>query len=290
MSSKVIRIFLKDGEAKGLRFAEISGRTVHASIFPRQKSKEFFQFKDKNTGVIYSQRPGVYILLGSEDDKNKIYIGEGDPVLPRLQSHSRNKDFWNEAIVITSTSSDLGKTQIQYIESELIDIAKKTQGVELDNGNSPAKPNISYYDEKSVNDFIEDIKVLLSALGVDIFNSMEKQNKNIINCNEEVYEIHKKNVAARMKIVDYKYVILKGSTAVKECVASASKGLIARRESLISEGIMKLNKDGYYIFEKDYRVDSPSTASDVILGSSTNGRIEWKYGEKTLKEIDDKNM
>jgi len=39
-------------------------------------------------------------------------------------------------------------------------------------------------------------------------------------------------------------------------------------------------------FIKDYEFSSPSSASSVILGGSTNGRIEWKSKDgKTIKDL-----
>lgn len=280
---RLIRLFLVDGEGNGLRTVEISNMTIHTTLFPRQKIKAFSKREE-------SQKPGVYILLGLEDGKKKIYIGEGDPVLPRLKSHVLKKDFWNEAIVFTSKDSYITKTQIQYIESELIDIANKTQDIEMENGNSPAKPNISEVDEAEVNQFIDSIKLILSSLGIDIFNNVKDQIDVSANNDENIYTINRKNVVANMKIIDYKYVVLKGSKSVEDCVTSASKGTINRRENLIENGILKRDTDGNYIFTRDYIFNSPSTASDVILGSSTNGRIEWKYKTKTLKQIEEESF
>ena len=37
---------------------------------------------------------------------------------------------------------------------------------------------------------------------------------------------------------------------------------------------------------QDYSFDSPSTASGVLLGRTSNGRVDWKDNEgRTLKEI-----
>lgn len=46
----------------------------------------------------------IYILVGEDvsNENIKIYIGEGDPVGSRLYSHYGNKDFWTDAIVLTS--------------------------------------------------------------------------------------------------------------------------------------------------------------------------------------------
>ncbi len=49
---------------------------------------------------------------------------------------------------------------------------------------------------------------------------------------------------------------------------------------------MQAREDGEYQFTQDCSFSSPSTAADVVLGRSANGRIEWKATDgRTLKEI-----
>jgi hypothetical protein len=50
---------------------------------------------------------GVYLLLGPRPDGEGVmlYVGEGDPIRPRLESHYAQKDFWTRAIgFITATA------------------------------------------------------------------------------------------------------------------------------------------------------------------------------------------
>jgi hypothetical protein len=35
-----------------------------------------------------------------DGDGEMIYIGEGDPVKPRLENHFSNKDFWTRAVFL----------------------------------------------------------------------------------------------------------------------------------------------------------------------------------------------
>lgn len=283
-NGKLIRLFLVDGEGNGLRTVEISNMTIHTTVFPRQKLKDFIKRSE-------AEKPGVYILIGTEDNRTKVYIGEGDPVSPRLKSHSNNKEFWNEAIVFTSKDNYITKTQIQYIESELIEIARKSHNVELDNSNNPVKPNISEVDEAEVSQFIESIKLILSSLGIDIFTNIDKLYEDETKSDECTYILYSKNITAKMKILDYKYLVLKGSYAVKECTKSATNKTKNTRNLLIEDGILVEDSNReYYIFNENYIFNSPSEASDVILGSSTNGRVMWKYNGKTLKDIENESL
>lgn len=118
MEGKLIRLFLVEGIPTGLKTVEVSNMTILGTMFPRTKLNKFLERDAAN-------KPGVYILLGDsieKTDETIVYVGEGDPVSPRLKSHSINKEFWTEAIVFTSKDNYLTKTQIQYLEAEIVRI------------------------------------------------------------------------------------------------------------------------------------------------------------------------
>src|SRR3989344_390609 len=82
------------------------------------------------------------------------------------------------------------------------------------------------------------------------------------------------------------FVVYKDSTATTDI----SKAVIERNQKIIEK--LLLNKylekrnDGLYIFVKDYVFNSPSAASDIVLGNSTSGWKKWKTESgKTLEEI-----
>ncbi|WP_342559792.1 GIY-YIG nuclease family protein [Psychrobacillus sp. FSL W7-1457] len=76
------------------------------------------------------------MLFGrKDDDKEAIYIGEAEEVYTRLQSHLREKDFWNEVIVFISKDDNLNKAHIKYIENKLHEKAKVTNRYEVLIGN-----------------------------------------------------------------------------------------------------------------------------------------------------------
>ncbi|HXI11561.1 MAG TPA: DUF4357 domain-containing protein [Thermoanaerobaculia bacterium] len=57
------------------------------------------------------------------------------------------------------------------------------------------------------------------------------------------------------------------------------------RSALIANRVLNAAGDDY-VFTQDYAFTFPSTAAGVVLGRSSNGRVEWKTKEgKTLKEL-----
>lgn len=285
MSGKLIRLFLVDGKPSGLRTLEISNMTIHATIFPRPQIDQFAKRESAN-------KPGVYLLLGTDVDNAEqlvLYVGEGDPVLPRLKSHSNKKDFWTEAIVFSSKDGYLTKTQIQYLEAELYTIAKEAFRVKLDNSQCPTKPNISEVDEAEVSQFLDGIKLILASLHYDFLEPrtlIESDNTPI----SKVYELKNKKAIGKMAIMDNKYVILKGSTAVLENRKSIPPAIAKLRKDLVETGIMVNKGDGVFTFTQDATFNSPSYAAAAIVGGAANGQKMWKYENKSLKEIEEETM
>ena len=92
----------------------------------------------------------------------------------RLLSHVAQKDFWNEVVVIVSKDGNLNKAHIKYLESRLYEIAKGVNKYELNNGNSPPRTNLSEADVAEMEEFLENIKLLVYTLGYKIFEELRK--------------------------------------------------------------------------------------------------------------------
>lgn len=136
-----LRIFVIDGDPDGLRIAERSNWVGKSVIFPRSLYP-----KIKNRDEF--QQTGVYLLIGTRetDEVEMLYIGEGDPVGPRFDSHFAKKDFWNKAVFFTAGVGHLNKAHVQYLEAQLIQKAKAAKQMPLENKNEPNEPSLSEAD------------------------------------------------------------------------------------------------------------------------------------------------
>lgn len=280
MNGKLIRLFMTEGQPNGLRTVEISNMTILATFFPRTKL-------DKFTTREAAQKPGVYLLLGNdfnEPDQLVLYVGEGDPVLPRLKSHSVNKDFWTEAIVFSSKDDYLTKTQIKYLEAELYRLAKEAFQVKLDNSQVPTKPKISEVDNAEVDQFLDGIRLILLSLGIQILEPGIIPNS--IEDTQKIFELKVKNAIGKMVIKDNDYVVLKGSTAVADNRPSCPDAIKKMRKKLKDTGIITDGAGGLYTFNENVKFSSPSYAASAIVGGAANGRKLWKHGDKTLKQLE----
>ena len=113
-----IRIFVPGGDPDGVRFIDRMASTGLAISFPRS------QWPSVRARPEF-ERAGVYILSGyaSEDsDLPTLYIGQGDGVLDRINSHYETKDFWDWGFAFVTKSSDSGfnRAHITWLEHMLI--------------------------------------------------------------------------------------------------------------------------------------------------------------------------
>ena len=270
-----LRIFLADGIPEGLRLVEKSNWTGHALVCPRS------QFSTLKTRKEFS-RPGVYILTGppSSTELPTIYIGEGDPVRPRLEQHHREKDFWTSLILFSSSAENLNKAHIQYLEARLVELAKSAKRADLDNTNTPQRPNLTEPDQAEMEAFLEEMLLVYPVVGVTAFEAPKQETAAI----HRLY-LKGKGLTATGYDSPAGFVVLRGSEAVIDFVPSAHKYALALRNTLIDRGVLALQQDRY-LFTQDYTFDSPSGAAQVIQGRTANGRIEWKDATgTTLKQL-----
>lgn len=70
----------------------------------------------------------------------------------------------------------------------------------------------------------------------------------------------------------------------------AARGVAVLRDDLIQNGVLSAEGEAFR-FTQDYAFSSPSAASDLVLGGSTNGRPLWKDGAgKTLKSLQEREL
>lgn len=276
-----LRIFVADGDPDGLRIVEKSNWIGKALMFPRALLP---QVKARPELA----QTGVYLLLGPRPDGegDMLYVGEGDPILPRLQDHQAKKDFWTRAIGFTTTTAgQLNKAHVQFLESRLIALARAAKRMPLDNANQPAEPSLSEADRADMEVFLGHMLGMLPVLGVHAFEHAPKapaaKAGPVLTCKG-------KGVQATGYEASQGFVVRAGSQAVLDTVPSMAlhvRGMFDLRQELIGNGVLGL-QGGIYQFTQDYSFSSPSTAAAVVLGRSANGRIEWKAGDgRTLKEL-----
>jgi len=272
-----VRVFLPDGDPDGIKVVEKSNWTGCGLVVPRALFGEA-------KGRAEIARAGVYVLVGHEGDSPlpRIYVGEGDPIRPRLDQHAKTKDFWTHVVLFTSKDQTLNKAHVQYLEARLVALATTAKRSVLDNGNAPQLPSLSESDVAEVEGFLDDMLLCLPILGYSYFESPP----SVLPEGQELH-LKVKGLTAIGYEASQGFVVRKGSQAAKSESAAIHAYMTQIRAELIRQGVLH-DVGPVYEFTQDYTFGSPSTASGVILGRTSNGRVEWKTAEgRTLKSIQD---
>ena len=270
-----VRIFVTEGDPDRVRIVEKSDWTGNGLVFPRSLLPRVRGRPDLG-------RAGFYLLTGPGEHSQlpRVYVGEGDSVLQRIEQHARSKEFWTHAVVFTSKDQNLNKAHVQYLEARVVELAHDARRCELDNGNVPQRPQLSEPDAAYAESFLADLMRCLPVLGLSI---LEKVSEAGDRRTELILKA--KGIKAHGYEASQKFIVVKNSHAVASEVPSIHPYLSDLRRTLVDQKLFIVSDDGF-ILTQDYVFASPSTAAGVLLGRSANGRIEWKSRDgRTLKDF-----
>ncbi|MGX4738337.1 GIY-YIG nuclease family protein [Kitasatospora griseola] len=279
-----VRIFLIDGTPQGLRTVDRTGWTGTCLTFARPGYAEARQRPEV-------KRTGVYVLVGrDENDTPRLYVGEGDEVRVRLDSHHREKDFWTHGYVLTTKDDSLNKAHVRWLEARLLQIAAEAGTATLDNGTAPQLPYLSEPDQADMEWYLENALTLLPMVGIPHFEILESNSAisetavAVAAPEGPTYFLKTVLTEATGRDDPRGFTVLEGAYGRKEKKAM-SRGYEAQRDKLIADGILVEHGTEQLRLTRTHIFDSPSSAASVLSGGSKNGRDNWKdaYG-RTLKQ------
>jgi hypothetical protein len=181
-----IRLFVPDGDPKGLKIIDKMNWTGASLVFPRDILAEV-------TNRSELSKAGIYILVGlpedEEDPRTVLYIGQTDNLKQRLQNHEKEKDFWSWACVFVSTNDGLNRAHITWIEHELVRLAHKYEQAIILNGNNPSEPTLTEAEKADTRSFLHEMLQILPLVGLHafeepkIYKTKSKATKKELNNN-----------------------------------------------------------------------------------------------------------
>lgn len=281
--STLINLFLLDGKANGRLKCTINSRSGIIFRIPR---KDLSKSKDRDE----LKHDGVYFLLGEEAGREKIYVGQassrknGKGILGRLNEHDRNaeKNFWTEAIVFTTTDNSFGSTELNWFENKFCNMAIEAARYEVTNGNEPPPGNISEEKQSELEELIEFVQLILSAIGYKMFEPKKISPTPVIKSDDEIFYLSRKvkaldrTINAQMKRTPTGYKVLAGSDV---CPLDAERLSAPMKKLRHSEKVA----NGKLL--EDIEFPSPSGAAQFVLGGTADGPREWKLNGVSLKKF-----
>ena len=271
-TSKKLEIIYHNGQPDGIRSIRRHLSTMTTYVIPRPLLAE----AKKITGI---NRPGIYYLI-NENDENKIaqiYVGQTRNGVIRLDDHNRSKDFWNKAIMFLADSKTFSLDMISGLEEFAIIKAHESNRYKVENSVKP-KYEIDEYDLPSIEEVYEEIQFIMATQGYKMDNAKMSMNE------ADIFQTSRKGIIARGVYGGDKFQVLEGSEINLEKPVHLEKYNRQRKELYEKDEIVK--QGDKYILKVTLEFNTPSGASDFVLGGSTNGWVEWKNKDgKTLDEV-----
>jgi len=272
-SPKTIKLFLLEGDPTGVKKVQLSNWSGLAFVIPRNKLEVINKREELN-------KQCLYFLVGGTSISPEVYIGEAENFQKRIPQH-QSKDFWNTCIVFLAKDENLSKAHVRFLEATFVDDCRKANRAKMHNGNSPDGSKLSEEDESDMDEFKQNIKLVLSTLGYTFHEIASIADKSY-----EKYFIKAKGLEAKGIYTSEGMIVLEGSQVAKEEAPSIHEYLHNLRAEKIQEQAVS-DKGDFYEVQQKITFSSLSTAAGFVMGRSANGWNEWKNIEgKTIDEIE----
>lgn len=275
IQGRSLQLFFIDGRPDGMLTAEVFNWTGHVLRIPRTQLKDALARNQADF-------TGVYVLLGEKNAGPCAYIGEAEELSVRLRSHAKEKDWWETAVLITSTANNLHKAHVKYLEARLVEIADAVKATTLENGNIPPRSSLSEADQANMESFLDTLRMVLPAIRVDMFMDKSRPVSETANSDNKplpMFELSTPRIGLKATAIlkDGEMIVQAGSLARGKWVGDTAQKTNYHKlyDELTESGVLEPN-GAQARFTRDYAFSSPSAAGAVINGRSTNGRTAWK--------------
>ncbi|MBQ1923708.1 MAG: GIY-YIG nuclease family protein [Lachnospiraceae bacterium] len=219
-----------------------------------------------------------------------MYIGESETIKDRLIQHLRDysadkeKYYWTTAVIFTGR--DLNKALVRYLEDRLVQLARDSKRYKVLTKNTYSKTVMKESHVAAMEEFIDNIKILINALGYKVLEPTVVQSSAPGKEQQETLYLNLGNARAKGIVTTEGFVVFAGAEInQKTSVKSLSKGAANRREKLMASDKVK-----DLVTVEDILFPSSSAAADFITGYSVSGPATWKnVAGLSLKELESEN-
>ena len=166
-----IRLFIPEGDPSSLKIIDKMNWTGTGLEISRDAWQQHKNRKELNEA-------GIYILFGYQEQSElpTIYVGQGDGIKKRIDSHEKNKAFWDKAFVFVSKNGGLNRAHITWLEWALIQQASNIGRCLLDNTVTPNEPILTESEKADTKEFLYEILSILPLVEIRVFEEAKKIN------------------------------------------------------------------------------------------------------------------
>ena len=167
MQAKTVNLLLYDGSLQGvLGIEDSSWNSGEMYSAPREAMRDLLKTDACN-------RYGVYLLLS----RDRVYVGQSSDLSRRLSQHVSGKDWWDSVVILTTKDDSLNHTDIDYLESRLIDRARATGSLDCDNKNRGNPPKADRFRSVFLDQYLEEALFLMEFIGIPVFSDRAKDDR-----------------------------------------------------------------------------------------------------------------
>lgn len=237
--AKTINLLLYEGNLEGVIYLEDSSwNSGELYSAPRESVNDLFETEACN-------KFGVYLLLSDE----KVYVGQSSDLAKRLNQHLMKKDWWTSAVILTTKDNSLNRSDIDYLEHVLIDLATKNNSLDCDNKNKGNVVKVDKFRKVVLQQYLEEALFLMELIGITVFKKEGRKkipkNSGKTSLIETVDTKTKLLLGKRVKKEAMDYVVSKGIQLGKNTTYAVKQN--GKKEFWANPPVGYLEKDWFLI-------------------------------------------
>lgn len=222
--AKTINLLLYEGDLGGvISIEDSSWNSGELYSAPRASVSDLIE-----TGAC--SKYGVYLLLSHD----MVYIGQSSDLAKRITQHTMGKDWWESVVILTTKDDSLNHSDIDYLESVLIEKAQKINRLDCDNKTKGNPVKVDKFRRVYLGQYLEEALFLMQLIGITVFSD------------NKVISSPKRNAETLINTVGSNTVLSVGRRAKSEAIAFVkSQGVSLGKQ--ISYANKATNKDNFWL-------------------------------------------
>ena len=242
--AKTINLLLYEGDLGGvISIEDSSWNSGELYSAPRSSVTDLL-----DTGAC--SKYGVYLLLSHD----MVYVGQSSDLAKRITQHTLSKDWWESVVILTTKDDSLNHSDIDYLESVLIEKAQKINRLDCDNKTKGNPVKVDKFRRVYLGQYLDEALFLMQLIGITVFSEQKPVAKP------------SKAPESLISTVDINTKLAVGKRAKAEAVSFVkSKGISLGKK--ISYANKLANKDIFWLNPQTNVLD---TDWDLILNDNSS--------------------
>ena len=167
--AKTINLLLYEGDLGGvISIEDSSWNSGELYSAPRESISELIDSEACN-------KYGVYLLLSQD----MVYVGQSSDLAKRLNQHKLGKDWWESVVVLTTKDDSLNRSDIDYLESVLIERAREINHLDCDNKNKGNPPRVDKFRKVVLDQYLKEALFLMQLIGITVFSDIKARPSKV---------------------------------------------------------------------------------------------------------------